>query len=110
MANTTRRSIELEPKTLNQGQISQARKVAADVVQKMEPKEASSLFTEVEEMMDGDEEKVVEKQVGCMNKIEMMEEKACNNIINLYSPAMVDSPSDHQLHTIHQNEPLSAPF
>ncbi|KAJ4828292.1 hypothetical protein Tsubulata_034963 [Turnera subulata] len=34
-------SIELEPRTLNEGQLNHAREVAADVVQKMEPKEAS---------------------------------------------------------------------
>ncbi|KAA0051034.1 uncharacterized protein E5676_scaffold347G00210 [Cucumis melo var. makuwa] len=40
-------SIELEPKTLNQGQLHQAREVAADVVQKLEPSEASLVLIDV---------------------------------------------------------------
>ncbi|KAI9107834.1 hypothetical protein K1719_021170 [Acacia pycnantha] len=127
MANTTRRSIELEPKTLSQGQLSHARKVAADVVQKMEPKGASALFTEglehssEEEMTEVDEEEEHEekdveeiKPVGCIEKIEeKIEEKVCN--MNVYSSSsssvMVDSSSSSdQLHHIHQHEPLSAPF
>ncbi|XP_028778958.1 uncharacterized protein LOC114735428 [Neltuma alba] len=115
--NTTRCSIELEPRTLNEGQLSQARKVAEDVMQKMEPMEASCLFTEglenseeeVITVLDEGEE-VVEKPVGCLEKIEdIIEEKACN--ISLYpSVVVVDSPSDDQLLHIHQHEPLSAPF
>ncbi|KAK4269332.1 hypothetical protein QN277_022503 [Acacia crassicarpa] len=127
MANPTRRSIELEPKTLSQGQLSQARKVAADVVQKMEPKRASALFTEglehssEEEMTEVDdeeeehEEKDVEeiKPVGCIEKIEeKIEEKVCNmSVYSSSSSIMVDSlSSSDQLHHIHQHEPLSAPF
>ncbi|RYR40717.1 hypothetical protein Ahy_A09g046455 [Arachis hypogaea] len=39
-------SIELEPRTLSQVQLIQVREVAADVVQKLEPREASALFVE----------------------------------------------------------------
>ncbi|KAF5453106.1 hypothetical protein F2P56_028044 [Juglans regia] len=46
MANNIRCSIEMEPKTLNQLQLNHAREVAADVVQRMEPNEASALFTD----------------------------------------------------------------
>ncbi|KAL2338039.1 hypothetical protein Fmac_012485 [Flemingia macrophylla] len=45
MANTSC-PIELEPRTLNQVQLTQAREVAAEVVQKLEPCEASALFIE----------------------------------------------------------------
>ncbi|CAK9310682.1 unnamed protein product [Citrullus colocynthis] len=42
-------SIELEPKTLNQGQLHQAREVAADVVQKLEPSETSTVSIDIVE-------------------------------------------------------------
>ncbi|KAG6727817.1 hypothetical protein I3843_02G124700 [Carya illinoinensis] len=46
MANNIRCSIETEPETLNQLQLNHAREVAADIVQRMEPNEASALFTD----------------------------------------------------------------
>ncbi|KAJ1388753.1 hypothetical protein SESBI_38844 [Sesbania bispinosa] len=45
MANTSC-SIELEPRTLSQVQLTQAREVAAQLVQKLEPNEASALLIE----------------------------------------------------------------
>ncbi|XP_022992446.1 uncharacterized protein LOC111488747 [Cucurbita maxima] len=44
-------SIEMEPRTLNQGQLHQAREVAADVVQKLEPTEASLLLIDIVERL-----------------------------------------------------------
>ncbi|XP_030526395.1 uncharacterized protein LOC115738049 [Rhodamnia argentea] len=38
--------IEMEPRTLRQGQLIHAREVAEDVIQKMEPNKATSIFTE----------------------------------------------------------------
>ncbi|KAJ7011875.1 hypothetical protein NC653_002080, partial [Populus alba x Populus x berolinensis] len=40
-------SIEMEPRTLREAQLSHAREEAADVAQKMEPKEASDVFINV---------------------------------------------------------------
>ncbi|KAK4413846.1 hypothetical protein Salat_2797400 [Sesamum alatum] len=37
-------SIELEPRTLNQGQLNHAREIAVDIVQRKEPDEASTIF------------------------------------------------------------------
>ncbi|KAG6415791.1 hypothetical protein SASPL_123209 [Salvia splendens] len=39
-------SIELEPRTLKQGQLDHAREIAVDIVQTKEPDEASTMFTE----------------------------------------------------------------
>ncbi|XP_042492449.1 uncharacterized protein LOC122072011 isoform X2 [Macadamia integrifolia] len=39
-------SIEMEPKTLNQGQLNNAMEAAADIVQKMKPHKASNVFIE----------------------------------------------------------------
>ncbi|XP_022954046.1 uncharacterized protein LOC111456424 [Cucurbita moschata] len=44
-------SIEMEPRTLKQGQLHQAREVAADVVQKLEPTEASLLLIDIVERL-----------------------------------------------------------
>ncbi|KAI3427655.1 uncharacterized protein J3R85_009214 [Psidium guajava] len=43
---STRCPIEMEPRTLREGQLNHAREVAADVIQKMEPDKATSIFTE----------------------------------------------------------------
>ncbi|XP_010253996.1 PREDICTED: uncharacterized protein LOC104595110 [Nelumbo nucifera] len=39
-------SIEMEPKTLNEGELNDARVAAVDIIQKMDPKKASDVFTE----------------------------------------------------------------
>uniref|UniRef100_A0A0A0K9S8 Uncharacterized protein n=1 Tax=Cucumis sativus TaxID=3659 RepID=A0A0A0K9S8_CUCSA len=44
-------SIELEPKTLNQGQLHKAREVAADVVQKLEHSEATLVLIDMVERL-----------------------------------------------------------
>ncbi|KAG4399280.1 hypothetical protein AAZX31_08G199800 [Glycine max] len=77
MANTCC-PIELEPRTLNQVQFTQAREVAAEVVQKLQPREASALF--IEEVMHMDENgNLTEKLVDCMKKAESIpDDKACH--------------------------------
>ncbi|XP_068479493.1 uncharacterized protein [Phaseolus vulgaris] len=78
MANT-RCPIELEPRTLNQVQLTQAREIAAEVVQKLEPCEASALF--IEEVLEMEEnENLTEKLADCMKKAESVTEqnKACH--------------------------------
>ncbi|XP_019417955.1 PREDICTED: uncharacterized protein LOC109328784 isoform X2 [Lupinus angustifolius] len=93
--------IELEPRTLSQMQLTQAREVAAEIVQKLEPIEASTLFLE-EIRKIGENERQVEELIDCIEKDEFIHaEKACHckcscNVEN----------------TLHSDikEPLSAPF
>ncbi|KAK7349201.1 hypothetical protein VNO77_06379 [Canavalia gladiata] len=101
-------SIELEPRTLNQVQLTQAREVAAEVVQKLEPREASALFIEglihpIKEVTHMDENgRQVEKIVDCMVKAETItEEKACH----CQCSCATENPFP-----INLKEPLSAPF
>ncbi|KAJ9190241.1 hypothetical protein P3X46_001465 [Hevea brasiliensis] len=107
-------SIEMEPRTLREGQLTHAREVAADVVQKMEPKEASNVFIEglrsipkmkVEEMEENEhQQKHKLLVVDCNEKAE---------------PEMIESPcqcsldrSNIEMESPEQTikEPLSAPF
>ncbi|XP_020225401.1 uncharacterized protein LOC109807295 isoform X2 [Cajanus cajan] len=77
MANTSC-PIELEPRTLNQVQLTQAREVAAEVVQKLEPCEASALFIEEEDDENGTltHEKLL---LDCMKKSETIpDDKGCH--------------------------------
>ncbi|RDX83517.1 hypothetical protein CR513_35555, partial [Mucuna pruriens] len=100
MANT-RCPIELEPRTLNQVQLTQAREVAAEVVQKLEPCEASALFIEglMHPVMHMDENgSLAEKLVDCMKKAEAIpENKSC------HCHCSCDTENAFK-------EPLSAPF
>ncbi|KAG4211707.1 hypothetical protein ERO13_A02G118500v2 [Gossypium hirsutum] len=89
-------SIEMEPRTLNQGQLNHARGMAADVAQKMDPKEASASFIEgIGLMTSGGEIKEVvteltltddeEKEVGVQNIVERPCQCSCK-INNIESP------------------------
>ncbi|GAV77552.1 hypothetical protein CFOL_v3_21023 [Cephalotus follicularis] len=81
MANI-RRSIELEPRTLNQGQLHHVREVAAGAVQKMEPKEGSATFERgavipVMEMQQMEAKRdLVDKFVKCTQKAKI-DERPC---------------------------------
>ncbi|KAK7389574.1 hypothetical protein VNO78_24728 [Psophocarpus tetragonolobus] len=84
MANTSC-PIELEPRTLKQVQLTQAREVAAEVVQKLEPCQASALFIQglmhpIQEVMHMDENgSLGEKLVDCMKKAESIpDDKGCH--------------------------------
>ncbi|WVZ23192.1 hypothetical protein V8G54_001736 [Vigna mungo] len=104
MANTLC-PIELEPRTLNQVQLTQAREVAAEVVQKLEPCEASALFIEglmhpIQKVMQMDEnENLTEKLADCMKKAESItdQSKACH--------CQCSCATENSF-----KEPLSAPF
>ncbi|XP_030464605.1 uncharacterized protein LOC115684051 [Syzygium oleosum] len=103
--------IEMEPRTLRQGQLNHAREVAADVIQKMEPNKATSIFTEESKPIeptkdtrrsaeDGEEvdgELIEPRKQGaeCM-------EKPCQCSC---ASALSESPDQLML-----KEPLSAPF
>ncbi|XP_023898519.1 uncharacterized protein LOC112010410 [Quercus suber] len=96
-------SIETEPKTLNEGQLNRAREVAADVVQKMEPNEASTIFNEILSPQIKDQEREKEEK-------EIHEPVEKGDIIErpcqcLCTTAIVESPDPTSL-----KEPLSAPF
>ncbi|OAY53062.1 uncharacterized protein LOC110613993 [Manihot esculenta] len=104
-------SIEMEPRTLREGQLTHAREVAADVVQKMELKEASIVF--IEEL----------KSVPAM-KMEEMEEnenKEKHKFLNVDckedgEAPKIESPCQCSVTEMEYSpeqtikEPLSAPF
>ncbi|XP_061367500.1 uncharacterized protein LOC133310570 [Gastrolobium bilobum] len=107
MANTSC-SIELEPRTLSQVQLTQAREVAAEVVQKLEPSAASALFIEglmhpiKEETQMEENGSQVEKLIDGSKKGEAVtDEKACH----CQCSCTIEKPLYIDL-----KEPLSAPF
>ncbi|KAF9613564.1 hypothetical protein IFM89_008955 [Coptis chinensis] len=105
-------SIEMEPRTLNEGQLNHAREAAVDIIQKMDSVESSNAFIEglkpvvpIEEM-----EQIVERRhqiqkltVDCKETIvpavDPFNDCAC------ITPSVVDSPDLAPI-----REPLSAPF
>ncbi|KAL3720974.1 hypothetical protein ACJRO7_005741 [Eucalyptus globulus] len=103
--------IEMEPRTLSEGQLNHAREVAADVVQKMEPEKATSIFTEglkpadpakdTQRLAENREEvdgEVIESRKQAAKCIEQPCQCSCVS-------ALSESPDQLQL-----KEPLSAPF
>ncbi|KAJ7963058.1 Mannose-6-phosphate isomerase [Quillaja saponaria] len=106
-------SIELEPKTLSQTQLNQAREVAAEVVQKLEPSEASSIFIEglrpldptkeIIKQMDEDNEGKDEKHFEINEGAKIVDDKACQCLCT--TAAIDQSPDQFNL-----KEPFSAPF
>ncbi|KAF3966511.1 hypothetical protein ACB098_05G043300 [Castanea mollissima] len=98
-------SIETEPKTLNRGQLNLAREVAADVVEKMEPNEASTVFNEKLrpsfQIKDQEREKEEKELHEPVEKGDIIE-RPCQC---LCPTATVESPDQTSL-----KEPLSAPF
>ncbi|XP_041020155.1 uncharacterized protein LOC121261812 [Juglans microcarpa x Juglans regia] len=115
-------SIEMEPKTLNQGQLNRAREVAADVVQKMEPNEASIVFIDQGSLsrplvpgndIDADDQrKVLEEGKQLLYKPVECEEMKTTHIMGrpcqcscMATMVSVESPDQVGL-----REPLSAPF
>ncbi|CAK9161524.1 unnamed protein product [Ilex paraguariensis] len=103
-------SIETEPRTLNQGQLTHAREAAVDIVQKKEPKEASSVFVEgmkpVVAIKEMAQVMVLERDSLCnldeSNKKTNVIETACQCSC---PSAVIDSPDEAKF-----KEPLSAPF
>ncbi|CAJ2663848.1 uncharacterized protein LOC123885150 [Trifolium pratense] len=101
--------IELEPRTLNEVELSQARELAAEVVQKLEPNEASALFVEgiimhpikEEATIIDENESHIEKLIDITKKEETItHEEVCQCQCSIES----------QSYTITLKEPLSAPF
>ncbi|XP_042484147.1 uncharacterized protein LOC122064505 [Macadamia integrifolia] len=111
-------SIEMEPRTLNQGELNNAREAAVDIVSKMEPQQASSVFIEGlrpvvplnrrEEMLiksdelhtpvDSKESTPVDSK-----KSALVIERSCE--CSFTSTSIDESPEMEKL-----REPLSAPF
>ncbi|XP_021295071.1 uncharacterized protein LOC110424741 isoform X1 [Herrania umbratica] len=107
-------SIETEPRTLNQGQLSHAMEMAADVAQKLEPREASAIFiemvlnwllqglisaTEIKEVELADKEKEVE----CNQRAQVTERPCQCSCDNMESP-----DTNNILNNL--KEPVTAPF
>ncbi|XP_002299733.3 uncharacterized protein LOC7470576 isoform X1 [Populus trichocarpa] len=121
-------SIEMEPRTLREGQLSHARvskafdllqalnvsffqEVAADVAQKMEPEEASDVFinglrpvVSIKEMsqIEGNGDRHDHKVVECKEKTAEIIDRPCQCSC---IPKDIESPDQLNL-----KEPLSAPF
>ncbi|KAL1292983.1 hypothetical protein HN51_053546 [Arachis hypogaea] len=95
-------SIELEPRTLSQVQLIQVREVAADVVQKLEPREASALFVEglMHPMKDENGGKI-EKAEDILNDDDDDEIKECECQCSF---------NNENTNHVNLKEPLSAPF
>ncbi|CDO97988.1 unnamed protein product [Coffea canephora] len=104
-------SIELEPRTLRQGQIDQAREVAVDIMQKKEQNEASSILVEGLKPVAS-----IKEMVMAVQEIDMLheEDEAKDKIINSITETCcqcssisttIDSPNQSLL-----KEPVSAPF
>ncbi|MED6118885.1 hypothetical protein PIB30_006676 [Stylosanthes scabra] len=93
-------SIELEPRTLSQVQLIQVREVAAEVVQKLEPREASAIFVEglVHPLKDENNGGKIEKEEVIMVDDEI-KECQCQCSFN-------NEITNH----VNLKEPLSAPF
>ncbi|KAL8098934.1 hypothetical protein AgCh_031593 [Apium graveolens] len=92
--------IEMEPKTLNEGQLNQAREVAVDIVLRKETYEATQIFVEGLKPVSRGNMIVDSKIQECTD---MIKETACQ--CSLTSSTM-DSPADNSK----PKEPLSAPF
>ncbi|KAL4194159.1 hypothetical protein AMTRI_Chr05g57900 [Amborella trichopoda] len=103
-------SIEMEPRTLNQGQLSHAREEAVKVVQKKDPNEALNIFTEgmkpivsIESMKNE-----IERKVEIMKLIEKME--GPDGIKRSWNEPPGSCCSDHSPEDSKIVEPLTAPF
>ncbi|KAJ7011873.1 hypothetical protein NC653_002080, partial [Populus alba x Populus x berolinensis] len=104
-------SIEMEPRTLREAQLSHAREEAADVAQKMEPKEASDVFinglrpvVSVKEtsQIEGNGDRHGHKVGECKEKTAEIVDRPCQCSC---IPQDIESPDQLNL-----KEPLSAPF
>ncbi|BFG24426.1 uncharacterized protein Pyn_04181 [Prunus yedoensis var. nudiflora] len=105
-------SIELEPRTLSEGQLNHARELAADVVEKMEQEEASAVFIrglrpvgsmkEMVHMIAEEGEQLQSKVVECKEEAQILETPLCQCLCPTVN---TQSPDQGRL-----TEPLSAPF
>ncbi|MCD7452163.1 hypothetical protein HAX54_015275 [Datura stramonium] len=99
-------SIEMEPKTLNQGQLNLAREVAVDIVQNTESDVASNLFLQGGKAVVQINEALVlieEAEAEAVVKTNVVIEASCQCACP--SAVIDDSPDQSKL-----KEPLSAPF
>nr|XP_009801224.1 PREDICTED: uncharacterized protein LOC104246997 [Nicotiana sylvestris]XP_016473337.1 PREDICTED: uncharacterized protein LOC107795255 [Nicotiana tabacum] len=101
-------SIEMEPKTLNQGQLNLAREVAVDIVQNTESDEASNIFLEGRKAVI--EIKEAQSLENCKEEDYVAQVMKSNVVIEASCQcscpaAIIDSPDQSKL-----KEPLSAPF
>ncbi|CAI9114196.1 OLC1v1014857C1 [Oldenlandia corymbosa var. corymbosa] len=118
-------SIELEPRTLREGQLNQAREVAVGIIQKKEEKEATSMFAQglkpvssIKEMvmmvqeietLNIVEDVVVRKLVGDNGGNNNTTQTPCQ--CSCSSPVVNDSsPEIQDQSQLIIKEPVSAPF
>ncbi|XP_052176135.1 uncharacterized protein LOC127790602 [Diospyros lotus] len=110
MANNPCCSIEMEPRTLNQGQLYHAREVAVDILQKKEPTDEpcgvfiqeATTIQKTEVFVKGDLVDDKLKHVECEEKTRIIG-TSCQCICS--SNGSIESPDQMNL-----KEPLSAPF
>ncbi|KAK1360187.1 hypothetical protein POM88_044661 [Heracleum sosnowskyi] len=93
--------IEMEPKTLNEGQLNQAREVAVDIVLNKEAYEATKILVEGLKPVSRGNMIVDSKIEECKEMIKI--ETACQCSL---TSSVIDSPADNSK----PKEPLSAPF
>ncbi|XP_077228558.1 uncharacterized protein LOC143861526 [Tasmannia lanceolata] len=100
-------SIEMEPRTLSQGELSTAREEAVFIVQKKEPDEASTIFTEG--MRPVTSIKEMEKKVEMTDQLHRLHDlKKSAEIIRKSWDCACTSTTLEESPKI--KEPLSAPF
>ncbi|KAL8522466.1 hypothetical protein ACS0TY_012578 [Phlomoides rotata] len=109
--------IECEPRTLKEVQISHAREIAVDIVQKMEPDEASTIFNEGLKPVVGIKETAAVVVVSDAIPPQKAEEEQSNEIVKgqIYVETCCQCSSsriaiESSTHECRIKEPLSAPF
>ncbi|KAI5651251.1 hypothetical protein M9H77_37256 [Catharanthus roseus] len=129
-------SIELEPRTLKQQQLDQAREIAVGIIQMNQPNEASNVFVEELELGVGamketavmvvpaaagtskpekakeEEEDYSSSKSMSMSKVDDVVQCQCALNLNSPTPTTTTTTMDSPLLLLHSKfkEPLSAPF
>ncbi|XP_058745382.1 uncharacterized protein LOC131618134 [Vicia villosa] len=102
--------IELEPRTLSGEQLTQARELAAEVVQNMEPSEASTVF--FEGIMHPIKEVTLMDENKCKNEklIDFTKKKETLPYDEKVYQCQCSSSTEIPFCIVGEKEPLSAPF
>ncbi|CAM8910770.1 unnamed protein product [Rhodiola kirilowii] len=113
-------SIEMEPRTLSEGQLNQAREIAGGIVNKFERRDAEIIFTEGlkpihstkevgSEIIESAQRERIENGIaiaGVTNEKAQIMEKPCQCAL---APPVEEPSTKHQAHLMLQ-EPHTAPF
>ncbi|CAM8920434.1 unnamed protein product [Rhodiola kirilowii] len=116
-------SIEMEPRTLSEGQLNQAREIAGAIVNKFERRDAEIIFTEGlkpihstkevgSEIIESAQRERIENGIaiagGVTNEKAQIMEKPCQCAM---APPVEEPSTQHQAHLMLQlQEPHTAPF